>query len=110
MVVHGREGPIQPQFNLTYHSPDNRSKLQICELEASLTYADPTKTRTNYLFSDTSMSTSSKWLVRTFGPFANHTEAIINLFAALVRFECLCSNPFRVTPSRWIPKSRISPH
>ena len=77
---------LQPQCKVPDDERNNSAQLHISKL-----------------FSNATMSTSSKWLIRRFSPFTDHSITVIHLFTCRVQFRRFCPDTFFVGPSGWIP-------
>lgn len=95
MIVVLREWLRQPEFQLSDQGSNDIAQLDISKR-----------------LSNTPMSSSTKWLIRTFGTLGNHTESVIDLLATDFVIEgCVytgsrgigaCGEPAVRVPFVWI--------
>jgi hypothetical protein len=62
-----------------------------------------------HALADTSMSTSTEWLVGRLGTLADGSVTIINLVATVVVLQSLVCNTLLVDPSVRVPNGRVLP-
>lgn len=85
---------LQPELHLSDKGREDNAQLEKSEL-----------------FTNTSMSSSTKWLIRTFCSFAYRTETIIDFLAfhIIVLLRSLCSKALGVRPPVGIERSGVLP-